>query len=236
VIERMILKRLGGSAVIIPGEKVIQSHTDRADGTESGCELTNADHTKRRRAPNIPFTSASEENLVITPSLIPYPLTMYDLRDSDSTDDYDKPRRRRSDAPSPESPRFRKSHHSGSRVVFSEVKWGNLAKQSEKVTMYRKIAGDNPYSRATPVLEAMVDPLGVHKTRRYSESSLALFRPALCALDGDCVRKENGIAAGSVSDWMDDDCEDLDCNVSTRRGAISRDTAWSLGCEPHNLI
>lgn len=160
---------------------------------------------------------------------------MYHLQDSDANDNCDQLRRRRSDAPSPESPHFWKSHQSGSRVVFSEVEWGSLAKQSEKVTMYRKIAGENPYSRATPVLEAMVDPLGVQKIRRYSESSVALFRPAVRAVDGECVKKATGIASGSVSDWTDDECEELNCHVSTRRGAISWDTTWSLVCEHNNL-
>jgi hypothetical protein len=168
---------------------------------------------------------------------------MYQLQDgssppsSDSWDDCDDNRRRRSEAPSPESPRFkrilRQPHHPASEVIFSAIECGDLAKQSEKVSMYRKIAGDNPYSRATPVPEAMVDPLGVHKTRRYSESSLALFRPAVCALDGDCLKQEKGMASGSVSDWTDDECKVMDCNVSTRRDT---DTTWSLLCEHHNLI
>jgi hypothetical protein len=121
-------------------------------------------------------------------------------------------------------------------VVFLEVEWDSLAKQSEKVTIYRKIAGDNPYSRATPVPEVMVDPLGALKARRNSESSLALFRPASCALDGDSVGKGNSIASGSVSDWTDDECEDLNCKVVARRGAVSGDTTWSLVCEHNNLI
>lgn len=121
-------------------------------------------------------------------------------------------------------------------MIFSKVEGDNLAKHSEKVTLYRKIAGGNPYSRATPVPEAMVDALGGQKTRRYSESSLALLRPGVCALDGDSVRKEDGIASGSVSDWTDDECEDLICKVSTCRGAISRDTTWSLLCEHDNLV
>lgn len=210
-------------------------------------ELTNADRAKRHRTPSITFTTASEENLVITPSLIPYPLTMYHLQDSvsspssDSWDDCDDNRRRRSEAPSPESPRFkrivRQPSHPGSKVLFSEIEWGTLASQSEKVTMYQNLAGDNPYSRATPVPEAMVDALGVDKTRRYSESSLALFRPVVRAFDGGSVKREDGMVSGSVSVWTDDECEDLDCNPGLIwRAPVVTDTTWSLVCEHHNLV
>lgn len=91
--------------------------------------------------------------------------------------------------------------------------------------MYQKLAGDNPYSRATPVPDAMVDALGVQKARRYSESSLALFRPTV---RDDSVEKENAMASGSVSDWTDDECEDLGSNVSTRRDPVATDTTRSL--------
>ncbi|KAF3397957.1 hypothetical protein F1880_006459 [Penicillium rolfsii] len=161
---------------------------------------------------------------------------MFHMQDSEGSDHRDQPRRRRSDAPSPESPHFQQSSR-GSKVIFSAVKWGNITKHSEEMTMYRKIACDNPYSRATRVLEeAMVDPLGVQMTRRYSESSLALFRPAICAWDGKSVRKENDIAPGCVSDWTDEECETMDCSVSTRRDALSRDMMWNLVCGHDNHI
>jgi hypothetical protein len=165
---------------------------------------------------------------------------MYHLQDSgesqsssDSWDDCDDNRRRRSEAPSPESPCFKRAvrqpDHLGSKVIFREIKWRNLAKKSEKITMYQKLAGDNPYSRATPVPDAMVDALGVQKARRYSESSLALFRPTV---RDDSVEKENSMASGSVSDWTDDECEDLGSNVSTRRDPVATDTTRNLVCGP----
>ncbi|KAJ5359695.1 uncharacterized protein N7496_012108 [Penicillium cataractarum] len=171
---------------------------------------------------------------------------MYNMQDgdsspsSDSWDDCDDSRRRRSEAPSPASPRFkrivRQPQHPGSKVLFSQIEWGNLAKESEKVTMYQNLAGDNPYSRATPVPEAMVDALGIDKTRRYSESSLALFRP-VHAHDGGSFKREDGMASDSVSVWTDDECEDLECNpVLIRNASAVTDTTWSLVCEHHNVV
>lgn len=115
------------------------------------------------------------------------------------------------------------------------MEWGNLVKQSEKVCMYQKLAGDNPYSRATPVPEAMVEPLGVQKNRRHSDSSLALFRPEVRAFEGELDKQENGMASDSGSDWTDDECEDLEYCVP-KRGTPATDTTWSLVCEHHNVI
>lgn len=171
---------------------------------------------------------------------------MYHLQDgatspsSDSWDDCGINRRRRSAAPSPESPRskpiVRRPRHSGSKVLFSEIEWGTLAKQSEKVTMYQSLAEDNPYSRAPPVPEAMVDTLGTDKPRRYSESSLASYRPVVAAFDGGSTKREDGMVSDSVSVWTDDECEDLDSNVSRRRAPVVTDTTWSLACEHHDLV
>jgi hypothetical protein len=171
---------------------------------------------------------------------------MYHLQDSalspssDSWDDCDNNRRRRSAAPSPESPRFkpivRQPRHSASKVLFPEIEWGTHAKQCEKVTMYQSLAGDNPYSPATPVPEAMVDTLGIDKPRRYSDSSLALYQPVVAVFDGGSSKREDGMVSDSVSVWTNDECEDSNSTVSRRRAPVVTDTTWSLVCEHHNLV
>jgi hypothetical protein len=100
--------------------------------------------------------------------------------------------------------------------------------------MYQKLAGDNPYSRATPIPEAMVDPLGVQKPRRYSESSLALLQAGVGVFDGELPKQDHTVASEPSSDWTDDECGDLDCDDSSRGTAA--DTTWSLVCEHHNVI
>lgn len=100
--------------------------------------------------------------------------------------------------------------------------------------MYQKIAGDNPYSHATPIPEAMVDPLGVQKTRRYSESSLTLFQPGVGVFGGELPKRDHAVASDPFSDWTDDECEDLDCDDSSHGTAA--DTTWSLVCDHHNVI
>ena len=100
--------------------------------------------------------------------------------------------------------------------------------------MYQKLARDSPYSRATPVPEAMVDPLGVQKPRRYSESSLALLQARQGVFDGELPKQAHAVASDPFSDWTDDECEDLDCDDSSRGAAA--ETTWSLVCEHHNVI
>lgn len=100
--------------------------------------------------------------------------------------------------------------------------------------MYQKLAGGNPYSRATPIPEAMVDPLGVQKIRRYSESSLTLVQSGVGVVGGELPKQDHAVPCDLFSDWTDDECEDLDCDDSSYGAAAP--TTWSLVCDHHNVI
>ncbi|KAJ5167523.1 uncharacterized protein N7482_006304 [Penicillium canariense] len=169
--------------------------------------------------------------------------------------EHDPERRRRSRNPSPESHRsshwsnlngparlerpslvpgrvLQQSRYDGHSLAISEHRRGDLAEKSETMTMYQKLAEDNPYSRATPVPEAMVDPLGIHSTGQ--------------AFDGDGVQQQDEMEVPfiyqyspsdySSSDWTDDECEDWDGKPSTTTGPSPAGTTWSLLCEHHNFI